>query len=44
MVDETPDSRFTEASQALVEVDILADGREWVVVGTLGRSSLAKHV
>jgi len=44
VVDETPDSRFTEASQALVEVDILADGREWVVVCTLGRSSLAKHV
>jgi hypothetical protein len=41
---ETPDTRFTPAGNLHVEVDELADSAEWVVIGALRRSSLAKHV
>ena len=41
---ETPDTRLTEASKLHVPVDELADSAVGVVVGALGRSSLAKHV
>jgi len=42
--EETPDTRLAEAGELHVEVDELADGAVGVVVGALGRSSLAEHV
>lgn len=44
MVDIAPDTRLTETSQALAEIYELADCGVRVVVGALGRGSLAKHV
>lgn len=44
MVNKTPNTRLTEASEALAEVDELADGLVGVVIGALRRSSLTKHV
>ena len=44
MVDEAPDARLAETGDSLHEVDPFADGRVWVVVDTLGRSSGAQHV
>jgi hypothetical protein len=44
VVDEAPDTRFTPAGELLVEVDELANGSEWVVVGALRSSSLSEHV
>ena len=44
VVDEAPDAGLAPAGEALVEVDEFADGREGVVVGALGRGSLAEHV
>jgi len=42
--EEAPDARLAPAGELLVEVDELADGAVRVVVGALGRSSLAEHV
>lgn len=44
MVDETPDTRLTEAGKLLVEVDEFADIGVWVVVCALLWRSFAKHV
>lgn len=44
MVDESPNTRFSEASDALHEVDPLADGGVWVVVDALLRRTFTKHV
>ena len=44
MVDETPDTRFAEAGEALVEIEPLADGGVGVIVDALLWGSLAEHV
>lgn len=44
MAQESPDTGFTPASELLVEVDELADRAEGVVVSTLNRSTLPKHI
>lgn len=45
MTDEAPVSRLAPSRKLLHKVDVLADGREWVVVGALTWSRLpAKHV
>jgi len=42
--EEAPDARLAPAGELLVEVDELSDGAVRVVIGALGRSSLAEHV
>ena len=44
VVDETPNTGLAEASQALIEVDELADGLVGVIVRALGRSGCTQHV
>lgn len=44
MIDESPDTRFSETSQALHKVEPLTNGSVWIVVDALLGRSLTEHI